>query len=173
MTVAARNALIEEHLDIARVIARRLARRCSHDAEDLEGIALCATVEMADAYEPDRASFKTYLWKMLPLRVIDELRRQSGRDGRASVVSLETPATGGLEGVLADERQDVERSAHALLALEGLHQLPNKLAVVLALRAIGFTFDEIAELFQVSAGRVHNMASAGAALLESTIGAAA
>lgn len=80
------------HLDLARSIARRFARRCPHLADDFEGAAMLGLWDAARKFRGHRGvKFKTYATWRVTGAVRDFARRHSGLR-RASGYPPPTPA---------------------------------------------------------------------------------
>jgi RNA polymerase sigma factor for flagellar operon FliA len=76
--VAERDRLIAEHIDIARRISLRMARRCPEwvTREDLVAAAMLGLTEAADRYDSSRNEpFLAFAEKRIRGAVLDELRR--------------------------------------------------------------------------------------------------
>ncbi len=71
------NQLINEHVDMARRLARTMARRVpEHRRDDLEGAALLGLTEAAQRYNPDRGEpFGAFAVHRVRGAILDELRR--------------------------------------------------------------------------------------------------
>lgn len=84
-----RHRLIQEHLDMARRLARKIARRVPLVVrrDDLESAALLGLTEAANRYDPTRGEpFVAYAAKRVRGAVLDELRKNDiltrrGREG--------------------------------------------------------------------------------------------
>ena len=77
-STSARDRLIFEHVDAARRISRRIARRCpdSVTQDDLESAALLGLTEAAERYDATRQEpFLAFAEKRIRGAVMDELRR--------------------------------------------------------------------------------------------------
>ncbi len=76
--VAERDRLIAEHIDVARRISMRMARRCPEwvTREDLVAAAMLGLTEAADRYDANRNEpFIAFAEKRIRGAVLDELRR--------------------------------------------------------------------------------------------------
>jgi len=84
-----RHALIHGHLDLAKRIARKVARRVPRSVrcDDLESAAMLGLTEAANRYDPTRGEpFCAYASKRVRGAILDELRRNDlltrrGREG--------------------------------------------------------------------------------------------
>jgi RNA polymerase sigma factor for flagellar operon FliA len=137
-TAADRNALIAEHVPMARRLARKIARRVprSFGREDLESAALLGLTEAAQRFDAGRGEpFVAFAAKRVRGAVLDELRRRDvlTRRSRQAVrqlaeVSREIEARVGREatteelaatlGVSADQVVETQASAQAPTMVE-------------------------------------------------------
>ncbi len=130
---AVRTALISSHLEVARRISLRVARRCPDwiAREDLVSAGMLGLIEAAERYDTTRAEpFLPFAEKRIRGAVLDELRRgdimprrsrQMARKISANIANLEkqTGATPSDEAVAAslevsveDYRQNLEHLIH-------------------------------------------------------------
>lgn len=133
-------ALSSEHIEVARRIARSLARRYGSliPAVDLDGLAMLGLCEAAQRYNPTQEGpFLAFAATRVRGAVFDELRRVKRRNQIAS----SPPAPG-------DEDSDVEQLPSAALPIDeevdemwrraelrgALEELPSDLASLLELR---------------------------------------
>lgn len=145
-SISQRDRLIAEHLDIARRIAGRVARRCPPwvSADDLIAAGLLGLAEAADRYDESRQEpFLVFAEKRIRGAVLDELRRgdimprrvrQLARKVGATIQELErttggTPddaAVAGALGVSIETYQaDLEQLVHVTVgALDQLDHAP-------------------------------------------------
>lgn len=141
-----RDRLIAEHLDIARRIAGRIARRCPSwvSSEDLIAAGMLGLAEAAERYDDSRQEpFLTFAEKRIRGAVLDELRRgdimprrvrQLARKVGATIQSLEkthggtpedTTVAAALGVSLETYRADLEQLVHVTVgALDQLDHTP-------------------------------------------------
>ena len=92
------DALIHDHLEIARRVARKLARKLppSLSTDEVEGAALLGLTEAASRFDSSRGEpFIAYAVKRIRGAVLDELRRRARGD---SQVLRESEASGECHG---------------------------------------------------------------------------
>lgn len=108
----ARDRLIAEHVDMARRIALRLARRLPPwlREEDLVGAAMIGLTEAADRYDPSRGEpFVGFAEKRVRGAVLDELRRGDLLPRRVRGAARKvTGVIAGLEQALGRSPEDEE-----------------------------------------------------------------
>lgn len=76
---AAREALLERHLGLVHVVARRMIRGMpeSIELDDLVGMGVLGLMQAVDQFDPDRGlAFSTYAVPRVRGAILDELRRQ-------------------------------------------------------------------------------------------------
>jgi RNA polymerase sigma factor for flagellar operon FliA len=91
-----RDRLISEHVDVARRISMRVARRCPDwiQREDLVAAALLGLTEAADRYDASRNEpFLSFAEKRIRGAVLDELRRGDIMPRRARAMARKIGAT--------------------------------------------------------------------------------
>ncbi len=139
-----RNRLVSEHVEVARRISLKMARRCPDwiPREDLMGAALVGLVEAADRYDTSRKEpFLAFAEKRIRGAVLDELRRGDIMPRRARAMArkigetirdLEKRAGGAVTdeavaralGVsVEDYRDNLEQLVHVTVgALDDVHE---------------------------------------------------
>jgi RNA polymerase sigma-70 factor (ECF subfamily) len=160
--------LYRRHARSLYVLCRNLAP-ASHDPEDLVHDAFLRVIKSAHTFDPQRASFRTWLYRIARNRCIDVARRASlirflPIGGRAEGdARREETAT---EDVLVDERQDVEllvAQADAMDAvrdcIDRLEHRDEKLAILLY-HLSGMVYREIGEVLGKSTSMARNRVKA-------------
>ena len=144
--VTERHALIHRHVEVARRIAHKVARRVPRNVQvdDLESAAMLGLTEAAHRYDPKRGEpFLAYACKRVRGAIMDELRRadiltRRGREGarrlanatRAVEAKVGGPAPveeiAAELGVSIDEvtRQRARLQSPAVVPIEDVHHLP-------------------------------------------------
>lgn len=77
--VAARNAILEEHLSLVHFVARKLARTLSSqvDADEMISVGALGLMRALESFDPSRGlAFSTYAVPRIRGAILDELRRQ-------------------------------------------------------------------------------------------------
>lgn len=103
---AARDQLVESHLDYARKLASRLARRLPRhvDQEELESDACLGLLEAACAFDPARGvKFRTYATRRIVGKMLDGLRQRGQirrRGDRPRQIPLHQPVFDRFDGPL-------------------------------------------------------------------------
>jgi RNA polymerase sigma factor for flagellar operon FliA len=137
---AERDRLISEHVDVARRISMRMARRCPDwiQREDLVAAALLGLTEAADRYDASRNEpFISFAEKRIRGAVLDELRRgdimprrlrQLARKIGSTIADIERQSCGAATdeqvaaalGVsVADYKEDLEQLVHVTIGALG------------------------------------------------------
>ena len=78
-SIEARNALLEEHLNLVHFVARQLARGLSADADpdELLSVGALGLMKALESFDPSRGlAFSTYAVPRIRGAILDELRRQ-------------------------------------------------------------------------------------------------
>jgi len=124
-STAQRDRLIAEHLDIARRIAGRVARRCPPwiAAEDLVAAGLLGLAEAAERYDDTRQEpFLVFAEKRIRGAVLDELRRGDIMPRRVRQLARKVGATiQELEKIHGGTPDDVTVAAKLGVSIETYH----------------------------------------------------
>ncbi len=122
---ADRDRLIAEHVDVARRIALRLARRCPTwvTREDLIAAGMLGLTEAAERYdETRREPFLAFATKRIRGAVLDELRRGDIMPRRVRTLARTVGATiARLEQELGQTPSDVQVAAALGVSLDEYH----------------------------------------------------
>jgi RNA polymerase sigma-70 factor (ECF subfamily) len=123
------DALYRRHAKGLYIFCANLAPS-AHDPEDLVHDAFERVIKSAHTFDPQRASFRTWLYRIARNRCIDLGRRATlirflpfGAGGRDNVREEETAP----EDVLIDERQDVETLASRSAIVEAIRDCVDQL----------------------------------------------
>jgi RNA polymerase sigma-70 factor (ECF subfamily) len=140
--------LFNRHKELVYNVARKMMGN-EDDALDLLQEVFLRAYQKIGKFEPNPASFSTWLYRLTVNLCIDELRK---RKKSATIVPLEE----GLSEMQADTSEDnaisrdVERQVYK--ALDSLKE--KERAIVILKDLEGLTYKEIAEVFKCSVGRV-------------------
>jgi RNA polymerase sigma factor FliA len=157
-----RNALVEEHRDLARRIAQSVAGEVPPQMRsDLAGVAATALIEAAQTYDPGRGiAFGAYAQQRIRGACVDSIRRRHYRNASAVELPREESAerrdTGPSPEASAIVRQaQIQQRAKVVGAIE---RLSGRLAVILWLHYIeGQTLEAIARKLGVVSSRVSQL----------------
>lgn len=154
-----RNALVEEHRDLARRIAQSVASNVPPQMRgDLAGIAAAALIEAAQTYDPGRGiAFGSYAQQRIRGACVDSIRRRHYRNASAvELPSEERRDTGPSPEASAIVSQSrIQQRAKVVGAIE---RLSGRLAVILWLHYIeGQTLEAIAPKLGIVASRVSQL----------------
>lgn len=99
--------LVEDHRDVARLIVRKIwwPQWREFPRDEIQSLAAVALCSCALTFRPDQgACFRTYLNQVLPLRIVDEWRRDVGRSRyrRTDTMYLDDGAPGDGDGAVLD-----------------------------------------------------------------------
>lgn len=101
-------ALVTEHLDFAREVARKQARRMPMPAEDIESAAMLGLVQAARAWRPDGKPFTVFAEWRIKGAILDDAREADdlSRDHRQAVKAgkLEAPRRESMDDELISRR---------------------------------------------------------------------
>lgn len=149
---AERDALIVEHLDWARAIARQVAGMLPtwFTAEDLTGPAEIALVKTAEQYDPGRGiPFRPFAQRRIYGACFDSIRRREYQEhGHLQIEDVIVIA-----GAPGPEQQAISGQQRGVWAI--VQRLPSRHAVViLAVYGGGMTLESLAEMVGVRASRL-------------------
>lgn len=163
--------LILKHEKIVYNLALRMMNH-SEDAKDIsQEVFLKAYRSLANFDE--RSAFSTWLYRITHNTCIDEMRRRKGKQNYSLEEELENEE-GSMQRQIADEGDTPEESllreeqkSELLQALENLSE-EHKAAIILR-DVKGFSYEEIAEILEVSLGTVKSRISRGRNQLKNEI----
>jgi len=132
------------------------------DAKDISQEVFIKTYRYLSKFD-NKASFSTWIYRIAVNTCIDEIRKRKGKE----TISLDDEiegAEGSIKNQFADKSVDIERAVIEKEGLESIRKAVNKLSdehkVVVTLRDMeGLTYDEIADITQVSLGTVKSRLS--------------
>ena len=166
--VRALDELYRRHARSLYAFCRNLAP-ASHDAEDLVQDVFLRVIKSAHTFDPQRASFRTWLYRIARNRCIDVGRRASlirflpiGRRAEGDERREEIVAEDGL----VDERQDVEVLAARANAIEAVRDCIDRLEhrdekqAFLLYYLSGMVYREIGEVLEKSTSMARNRVKA-------------
>jgi RNA polymerase sigma-70 factor (ECF subfamily) len=160
--------LYRRHARGLYALGRSLAP-ASHDPEDLVQDVFLRVIKSAHTFDPRRASFRTWLYRIARNRCIDLARRASLirflpiDRGAAGEERREETAP---EDVLVDERQDVESLAARAEAIEAVRDCVDRLEhrdekqAILLYYLSGMAYREIGEVLGKSTSMARNRVQA-------------
>jgi RNA polymerase sigma-70 factor, ECF subfamily len=141
----------------------------SHDAEDLVQDVFLRVIKSAHTFDPQRASFRTWLYRIARNRCIDLARRASlirflpiGRRAEGDERREEIVA----EDALVDERQDVEALAAKANIIEAVRDCIDRLEhrdekqAILLYYLSGMVYREIGKVLEKSTSMARNRVKA-------------
>ena len=160
--------LYRRHARGLHAFCRNLAPT-SHDAEDLVQDVFLRVIKSARTFDPQRASFRTWLYRIARNRCIDLARRASlirflpiGRRAEGDERREETAT----EDILVDERQDVEALAAKAATVEAVRDCIDRLEhrdekqAILLHYLSGMVYREIGEVLGKSTSMARNRVKA-------------
>ena len=166
--VGALDELYRRHARGLYVFCRNLATG-SHDPEDLVQDAFLRVIKSAHTFDPSRASFRTWLYRIARNRCIDLARRANlvrflsiGRRGEAHEGQEQAAA----EEVLVDESQDVETLAAQAATTTAVRDCIDRLEhrdekqAILLYHVSGLVYREIGEVLGKSTSMARNRVKA-------------
>jgi RNA polymerase sigma-70 factor (ECF subfamily) len=160
--------LYRRHARSLYAFCRNLAP-VSHDPEDLVQDAFLRVIKSAHTFDPERASFRTWLYRIARNRCIDVARRASlirflpiTRRGEGDECSQDAVS----EDVLVDKRQDVETLAAKASLLDAVRDCIERLEhrdekqAFLLYHLSGMVYREIGEVLGKSTSMARNRVKA-------------
>lgn len=173
--LAARNAIVEAHQDLAARIAKSVASELPvHMRSDLSGVALVALTQVAAEYDPARGvPFGAFAQQRIRGACLDSIRRRHYVNATAVEYTSEqsesrSDSTASVE-VSAIESES--RRARRAKAVEIIQKLPGRLAVLLWLHYIEEqTLEAIAPKLGVVASRLSQLHWEGISILKAQMG---
>ena len=163
--------LILKHEKIVYNLALRMMNH-SEDAKDISQEVFLKEYRSLTNFD-ERSAFSTWLYRITHNTCIDEMRRRKGKQNYSLEEELENEE-GSMQRQIADEGDTPEESllreeqkSELLQALENLSE-EHKAAIILR-DVKGFSYEEIAEILEVSLGTVKSRISRGRNQLKNEI----